>query len=273
MKVKTLRPLVATNSRLLITAFLALLVLVGALVQPATAQNTKPTVVLVHGGFAESSSWNRVIAELVAEGYPVVAAAIPLRSVKIDAYHVESVLNSIEGPIVLVGHSYGGTVITNAVNGNRNVKALVYVAAFAPDEGESTSELYGRFPGGTIGTALAPPVSLPGGGKDLYIRQDRFGAQLAADVPSSETRVLAATQRPISEAAVNEPSGTPAWKTTPSWFIYGDLDKSIPAAALAFMAERAGSKGTVVIKGASHVPMVSHPDAVASLIRRAAAAN
>ena len=239
--------------------------------QPATVQSTKPTIVLVHGAFADSSSWNGVIAELLAEGYRVVAAANPLRSVKIDAYHVESLLNAIEGPIVLVGHSYGGTVITNAVNGNRNVKALVYVAAFAPDEDETTSELSGRYPGGTLGTALAPPVSLPAGGKDLYIQQEKFGAQFAADVPSSKAKVLAAMQRPISEAALNEPSGTPAWKSTPSWFIYGDLDKNVPAAALAFMAERAGSKETVVIKGASHVPMVSHPDAVASLIRRAAA--
>jgi pimeloyl-ACP methyl ester carboxylesterase len=256
------------NNRFLITAFVLLL---GAFTQPATAQNAKPTIVLVHGAFAESSSWNGVIAELLAEGYPVVAAANPLRSVKIDAYHVESLLNAIEGPVVLVGHSYGGTVITNAVNGNRNVKALVYVAAFAPDEDETTSELSGRYPGGTLGTALAPPVSLPAGGKDLYIQQDKFGAQFAADVPSSKAKVLAAMQRPISEAALNEPSGTPAWKRTPSWFIYGDLDKNVPAAALAFMAERAGSKETVVIKGASHVLMVSHPDAVASLIRRAAA--
>jgi len=258
------------SNRFLITGILFLL---GAAAQPAGAQNTKPTVVLVHGEFADSSVWNGVIAELLAEGYPVVAAANPLRSVKFDAYDLDSVLSAIEGPIVLVGHSYGGTVITNAAEGNRKVRALVYVAAFAPDEGETTSQLSGRYPGGTLGTALAPPVSLFAGGKDLYVQQDKFAAQVAADVPSSQTKVLAATQRPISEMAFNEPSGTPAWKMTPSWFIYGDLDKNIPAAALAFMAERAGSRETVVIEGASHIPMVSHPDAVASIISRAATAN
>jgi pimeloyl-ACP methyl ester carboxylesterase len=258
------------SNRFLITGILFLL---GAAVQPAAAQNTKPTIVLVHGEFADSSVWNGVIAELLADGYPVVAAANPLRSVKFDAYDLESVLNAIEGPIVLVGHSYGGTVITNAADGNRKVRALVYVAAFAPDEGETTSQLSGRYPGGTLGTALAPPVSLFAGGKDLYIQQGKFAAQVAADIPSSQTKVMAATQRPISEVALNGPSGTPAWKMTPSWFIYGDLDKNVPAAALAFMAERAGSRETVVIEGASHILMVSHPHAVASLISRAATVN
>jgi pimeloyl-ACP methyl ester carboxylesterase len=258
------------NTRFLITAFLILL---GAFINPASAQSGKPTIVLVHGAFAESSSWDAVVGELRALGYPVIAAANPLRGVKNDADYVASILSDIKGPIVLVGHSYGGNVITNAVNGNRNVKALVYVAAFAPDKGESAAELCGRYPGGALTSMLAPPVALPGGGKDLYIEQDKFGAQFDADVASKYTKVLAATQRPIAEAALNEPSGVPAWETTPSWFIYGDLDRNIPQAALAFMAKRAGSKETVVVKGAAHFVMVSRPDAVVDLIRRAATAE
>jgi len=237
------------------------------------SQNGKPTIVLVHGAFAESSSWDAVVGELLALGYPVIAAANPLRGVKNDADYIASILTDIRGPIVLVGHSYGGNVITNAVNGNRNVRALVYVAAFAPDEGETAAELSGRYPGGSLASTLAPPVALPGGGKDLYIQQDKFGVQFDEDVASKYTKVMAAAQRPVTEAALNEPSGVPAWKTTPSWFIYGDLDKNIPEAALAFMAKRAGSKETVVVKGASHFVMVSRPDAVVDLICRAATAE
>jgi pimeloyl-ACP methyl ester carboxylesterase len=236
----------------------------------ASAQNAKPTVVLVHGAFAESSSWNGVVQRLIADAYPVVAAANPLRGLKSDADYVAGVVSAIKGPVVLVGHSYGGQVISNAVNGNANVKALVFVAAFAPEKGENALELSGRFPGATLGAALAAPVPLPGGGKDLYIQQDKFGAQFAADVPASESRLAAATQRPIAEAALVEPSGAPAWKALPSWHIYGDADLNIPPAAMAFMAERARSKETVVLKGASHVPMLSQPNAVAAIIARAA---
>ena len=258
------------TQRFLIAALLSLL---GAFINPAAAQGSKPTIVLVHGAFAESSSWNGVVAELLAEGYPVVAAANPLRGVKNDADYVATIVKAIKSPVVLVGHSYGGSVITNAANGNANVKALVYVAAFAPEKGESALELSGRYPGATLGPTLAPPVALPDGGKDLYIQQDKFGAQFAADVPASQSRLDAATQRPIAEAALAEPSGAPAWKSIPSWHIYGDADKNIPAAAMAFMAQRAGSRETVVLKGASHVPMVSNPAAVAGIIRRAASAK
>ncbi|WP_212756818.1 alpha/beta fold hydrolase [Usitatibacter rugosus] len=232
---------------------------------------SKPSIVLVHGAFADSSSWDGVVTKLRAQGYPVIAAANPLRSVKGDAAYVASVLDSIEGPIVLVGHSYGGTVITNAVNGNANVKALVYVAGFAPDKGETAVYLSGKFPGGTLGPTLAPPVTLPDGGKDLYIQQDKFRAQFAADVPAVQTTRMAAAQRPVTEAALNEASGDAAWKSVPSWFIYGELDNNIPAAAISYMAERAGARKTVNVKGASHVVMVSHPDQVAKLIGEAAA--
>lgn len=239
------------------------------LATPALADQ-KPTVVLVHGAFADSSSWNGVIKTLEADGYPVVAAANPLRSVKGDAQAVSSVLSSIKGPVVLVGHSYGGSVISTAANGHDNVKALVYVAAFAPEEGETAIDLSGKFPGGTLGEALAAPVNLPDGGSDFYIDQAKFPAQFAADVPKAEAQLMAVGQRPIAQAALKEPSGTPAWKTKPSWFVYGDADKNIPAKALGWMAERAGSKETVVVKGASHVVMVSHPKKVAQLIEKAA---
>ncbi len=245
----------------------------GATINTVSAQNSKPTVVLVHGAFAESSSWNGVLTKLIAKGYPTIGAANPLRGVKSDAGYVANILKGIKGPIVLVGHSYGGAVITNAVNGNKNVKALVYVAGFAPNTGETAAELSGRYPGSTLGPTLAPPVALPDGGKDLYIRQDKFHAQFAADVPVSETKLIASTQRPITEAALNEPSGTPAWKATSSWFIYGERDLNIPAAVQSFMAKRANSKETIVVKGASHVVMISHSDAVVKLIEDAATAN
>jgi pimeloyl-ACP methyl ester carboxylesterase len=233
----------------------------------------KPTVVLVHGAFADSSSWNGVVKILEKDGYPVIAAANPLRSVKGDAQSVADVLASVKTPVVLVGHSYGGPVISEAAYGNANVKALVYVAAFAPEKGETAAELSGRFPGSTLGPTLSAPVELADGGKDLYIQQDKFHEQFAADVSPADAKLMAATQRPVTVAALNEAATEPAWKTVPSYFVYGDQDKNIPAQALAFMAERAHSKQTVVVKGASHVVMVSNPKAVASLIETAAAAK
>lgn len=239
----------------------------------AFAAPVKPTVVLVHGAFADSSSWNGVVKILEKDGYPVIAAANPLRSVKGDAQSVADVLASVKTPVVLVGHSYGGPVISEAAYGNSNVKALVYVAAFAPEKGETAAELSGRFPGSTLGPTLSAPVELADGGKDLYIQQDKFHEQFAADVSPADAKLMAATQRPVTVAALNEAATEPAWKTVPSYFVYGDQDKNIPAQALAFMAERAHSKQTVVVKGASHVVMVSNPKAVASLIETAAAAK
>jgi pimeloyl-ACP methyl ester carboxylesterase len=229
----------------------------------------RPTIVLVHGAFAESSSWNDVIAELGRDGYRAIAAANPLRGVASDAASVASVLRSIPGEVVLVGHSYGGPVITEAANGQANVKALVYVAGFAPDTGESSLTLSAQFPGSTLGEALVP-VALPDGGTDLYIRPEKFHAQFAADVPADRASLMAATQRPVTEAALTEPSGVPAWKSVPSWMIYGSADRNIPAAVMAFMAERAHARKTVVIDGASHALMVSHPHEVAALIEEAA---
>ncbi|MFJ3522716.1 alpha/beta fold hydrolase [Pseudomonas sp. NPDC090203] len=236
----------------------------------SNAGEIKPTVVLVHGAFADSSSWNGVVKILEKDGYTVVSAANPLRSVKGDAQTVASVVNSVKAPVVLVGHSYGGPVISEAAYGNPNVKSLVFVAAFAPETGETAAGLSGKFPGSTLAPTLAAPVDLADGGKDLYIQQDKFHDQFAADVPAADARLMAAAQRPVTVAALNEPATDPAWKTIPSWFVYGDKDKNIPPQALAFMAERAHSKQTVVVKGASHVVMISNPKAVAEIIEKAA---
>ncbi|GAA0392321.1 alpha/beta hydrolase [Acrocarpospora corrugata] len=229
----------------------------------------RPTIVLVHGAFAESSSWNGVIAALLADGYPVLALANPLRGVAGDADYLRSVLTDIEGDVVLVGHSYGGMVITNGGTGNPNVKALVYIGGFAPDAGESAADLAGRYEGGTLGETLAA-VKLPDGGTDLYIRQDRYHAQFAGDSPPGEAAIMAATQRPITESALTEPSGEPAWKSIPSWFLFGGEDKNIPAAAHRFMAERAGSRRTVELAGGSHTVAIPEPAAAVDLIREAA---
>jgi pimeloyl-ACP methyl ester carboxylesterase len=187
-----------------------------------------------------------------------------------DAQYVSELVRSIKTPVVLVGHSYGGSVITNAANGNSNVKALVYVAAFAPDEGESAFDLVGKFPGSVLGAALAPPVPLAGGANDLYVDPTKFKEPFAADVSDTQVKLMAATIRPVTDAALKEASGNPAWKSIPSWFVFGSGDKSIPQAAHAFMASRARSKKTTIISGASHVVMVSHPAEVAKVIEESA---
>jgi pimeloyl-ACP methyl ester carboxylesterase len=237
------------------------------------AAKVAPTIVLVHGAFAESASWDGVITDLNARGYHVVAAAIPMRGLASDAAIVSSLVASIGGKVVLVGHSWGGAVITDTQNSKGNVTALVYVAGLAPDKGESASDLTNRYPGSTLGRALAAPVILPDGSKDLYIRQSKFYAQFAADVPAWQATQMAATQRPIVAAAFSEPSGPPAWKRLPSWFIYGSADRNIPPAVQPFMAGRAGARKVVEINGASHSVMVSHPREVAALIEQAASAR
>ena len=239
----------------------------------APAASVKPTVILVHGAFADSASWNGVVAKLRSSGYTVIGAANPLRSVKSDAAFLTSIVKSVGGPVVLVGHSYGGAVISAAANGQPNVKSLVYVAAFAPEQGETVIGLSGRFPGSTLGGALAKPVALEGKGKDLYIQQEKFHQQFAADLPAAQAQLMAVAQRPVTEAALNEAAGAPAWKKLPSYFLYGTSDKNIPPAALGFMAERAKSRKTVKIDGASHSVLASHPDAVAKLIDEAASAK
>jgi len=245
----------------------------AGLATAASAQGAppaKPTVVLVHGAFAGASSWNGVIAQLQKHGYRVIAAANPLRSVAGDGAFVASLVKSIPGPVILVGHSYGGAVITEAANGAGNVKALVYVSAFAPDTGETSLSLTGKFPGSTLAGTLAPPVVESDGQTDLYIDQAKFPQQFAADVAPAEARLMAATQRPVTQAALTGTASAASWKSVPSYWIYGSADRNIPPAAMKFMAERAHARETKVVPGASHVVMVSHPDAVATLIEDAA---
>jgi pimeloyl-ACP methyl ester carboxylesterase len=230
------------------------------------------TVVLVHGAFAESASWSGVIPLLQAAGHRVVAAPNELRSLAGDAAAVSSVVASIDGPVVLAGHSYGGSVITNAARGHDNVRALVYIAAFAPADGESVGDVQGEDSGSTLGETLAP-VPLADGTNDLYIRPDRFHEQFAADLSEERAALMAATQRPARDVVLTDKSGTPAWLTRPSWFLLAGADKSIPVKVQRFMAERAGAKQIVEIEGASHAIPDAHPDKVADLILAAIAAE
>lgn len=242
--------------------------------QPPRPPAAKPTVVLVHGAFADSSSWNGVIERLQAQGYPVVAAANPLRGLASDAAYVRSVLSSVKGPIVLAGHSYGGAVISSAAAGDPDVKALVYIAAVTPEVGETTAELVNKFPGNTLGGHLEPvPFPLPGGGEgiDLYVKPDAFGQHFAADVPAKTAALMAATQRPAATAALEEKATQAAWKTIPSWALLATEDKAIPLAAQKSMADRA--KSTTVEVKASHAVTVSRPGPVADLIMQAARAT
>jgi len=231
----------------------------------------KPTIVLVHGAFADSSGWNDIVSTLFALGYPVLAPSNPLRGVKSDVDYTINTLKSIKGPIVLVGHSYGGMVINGAASGNNQVKSLVFIAGFAPEAGESAADLSGKFPGSTLGPTLAPPIPLGNETNDLYIQQDKYRLQFCADLPEPQAAFMAASQRPATDLALNEKAtGAPAWKTIPSWFVWGDLDKNIPAASHRFMAERAKAREAVEVKGASHVVFMSYADTVADLILRAA---
>jgi pimeloyl-ACP methyl ester carboxylesterase len=246
-------------------------VAVLAAAAPSQAQTSqKPTIILVHGAFAESASWEGVISLLLADDYRVVAAANPLRGVKSDSSYLASLIDSIQGPVVLVGHSISGMMITNAAAGKSNVKALVYVAALAPDAGETASDLLNKFPGGTSGSALGLPVTLENGAHDLYVQPDKFHAQFAADVSASRAKIMAVTQRPLADTTFGEQSGPPAWRSIPSWFIHGTGDKNLPVATTQFMAKRAGAKKVVEIKGASHLLHVSHPKETTKLIVEAA---
>ncbi|MEU3186453.1 alpha/beta hydrolase [Streptomyces sp. NPDC006923] len=230
----------------------------------------KPTIVLVHGAFADSSSWDGVVARLEREGYPVLGVANPLRDLAGDAAYLSSVLDTIPGPVVLVGHSYGGAVITNAAAGHANVRALVYIAAFAPDQGESSLGITGEYPGSQLPSSLV--VRPFPGGQDAYIDPSAFRKVFAADVPAREARLLAAGQRPVAVAALAAPSSAPAWRTIPSWYLVAAADQAIPPAAERAMARRAHAH-TVTVPGASHAVSVSHPEAVADLVGAAARAT
>ena len=231
-----------------------------------------PTIVLVHGAFAESSSWDRVIRELEDAGHDVIAAANPLRGLAADAQSVTDLVSSVDGPVVLVGHSYGGAVITNVDGNAGEITGLVYVAAFAPDQGESANMLAQKFAGSTLGDALRP-VHRSNGTTDLYIDRELFHDQFCADVPVAEAARMAATQRPVTLEALQAPTGEhPLWKQVPSWYLVAGEDRNIPAELQHFMAHRAGARRTVELPTASHAAAVSHPDTTARLIIEAVSA-
>jgi pimeloyl-ACP methyl ester carboxylesterase len=274
MTIKTLSRRAAAKLALLLALLVALLAVPFAAGtaggSPSKASEPKPTIVLVHGAWADSSGWNDSIKRLQNEGYTALAVANPLRSLHGDAAYLSSVLASITGPIVLVGHSYGGMVLTNAATGNPNVKALVYIAAFAPDQGEKQIDLILKNPGSQIGPDTLTFRPYPGG-LDSYITPSVFHRVFAHDVPPNTAAVMAATQRPFDIAILEELSGPPAWKTIPSWYLVATEDRAIPPATQRFMANRAGA--TIAEVRSSHVPMVSRPSAVTDLILDAARAT
>jgi pimeloyl-ACP methyl ester carboxylesterase len=231
-----------------------------------------PTIVLVHGAFAESASWGRVIEPLAAEGHRVVPVANPLRGLASDAAAVSDVVRTIEGPVVLVAHSYGGAVISNVDADAGEIVGLVYVNGFAPDAGEHCFQLAAMFPGSMLGESTVQPVPLSDGTTDFYVAREPFHEIFCQDVPAPEAALMAATQRPATQEALTEPSGAdPLWKRVPSWFLIGEEDHIIPAELQRFMAERARAQRTVAIEGASHAILVSRPDATVHPILEAAA--
>jgi pimeloyl-ACP methyl ester carboxylesterase len=232
----------------------------------------KPTIVLVHGAFAESASWDGVIDPLLRAGHPLIAVANPLRSLASDAAAVSDVVRTIDGPVALVGHSYGGMVISNVDADAGEIVGLVYVCGFAPEPGDSALTLSGRFPGSTLGDTLRP-VPRSDGTTDLYITTALFHDQFCADVPAERAARMAATQRPATQEALSEESGEPLWREVPSWFLIGEEDRNIPAELQRFMAERAGARRAVEIPGASHAIAVSQPQATADLVLEAAAVH
>jgi len=275
-----------TRLRLIIvTAVLAVAGLLAATTQAASARTSghhvalwgggpKPTIVLEHGAWADASSWDKVIRQLQEDGFTVYAPPNPLRGVTYDSTYLTDFLSTIPGPIVLVGHSYGGFVITNAATGNANVKALVYVDAFIPDQGETLLDLVSAQPGSCLGGNpadvfnFAPYPGGPAGDVDIYIKPSLVPGCFANGLPPSQAAVIAATQRPLAASVLGEPSGSPAWKTIPSWAVIGTADKVLPPAEQKFMAQRAGAHITDV--NAGHLSMIADPETVAQVIEQAA---
>jgi pimeloyl-ACP methyl ester carboxylesterase len=232
-----------------------------------------PTVVLVHGAFADGSSWNGVIERLQANGVPVIAPANPLRGIAHDSAYTAAIFEQIEGPVLAVGHSYGGAVITNAATAAKNVVGLVYVAAFAPEEGEMLGVVEADSKDSVLNSALVPrqyPTADGGLATEFYIDPAKARDAFAGDLSGEQAALIAATQRPVAESAFSEPNGPPAWKHLPSWSIVATDDKAAGTDVVRSMAERAGA--TITEVDGSHVIMVSQPQAVAEVILEAVAA-
>ena len=229
-----------------------------------------PTVVLVHGAFADASSWRPVFDRLDGDGHTVLAPPNPLRGLPYDASYIASVIDQIDGPVVLVGHSYGGAVITVA-GGADKVVGLVYVAGVAPDEGESVNDLQNRFPSLAMGP-LVQPVALPDGSVELTIDPARFPEVFGADLPAADVAFMAISQKSVSATAFDDPATAAAWQTTPSWAVFGTADRPVAPGLQRFAYDRAGSTVTE-LEGASHLVMMSQPDIVAGVIREAVMAG
>ena len=238
------------------------------------AAKAKPTIVLVHGGYADSSCWNQTLSHLQGDGYSTICGANPLRGIPTDAPYIASLLDSIAGPVVLVGHSMGGTVITNAAAGKSNVKALVYISAFVPDVGETQGDLINKYPGSEVLPVSVPvPYTKADGttGTDLYLSADGQAA-FCADISKSAFQLLHATQRPFDAASFTYPTTAAAWHTIPVWGLVAGRDKAIPPAAERWMYSRANARKVVEVPTSSHCAMLSHPQIVADLIEDAARA-
>jgi pimeloyl-ACP methyl ester carboxylesterase len=236
----------------------------------SVSDGTKPTIVLVHGAWADSSSWDAVVGRLQAAGYTVDVPPNPLEGLTYDAASIQDFLDTISGPIVLVGHSYGGAVITNAATGDSNVKALVYVDAFIPAQGQTVGQLVNAVPGTCTGAAnlnLVPYPDAPAGAVDAYIKQSVFPSCMANGIPAAEAAQLAAEQRPLTTLALSQPSGVPAWLTIPSWAVAGTADHAIPPAEQLAMAQAAGAHVTEV--DAPHLSMITDPGLVTQVILQA----
>ena len=255
-----------------------LLVLLGgsslrAAAQPVPQTGARPTIVLVHGAFADSSSWNGVVERLQQQGYTVVAAN-PLRGLTADSAYIGSVIKQIAGPVLLVGHSYGGAVISNAAATVPNVVGLVFVAAFVPDEGERLGEVAAGSRDSVLNTALVPLEYPTGQGAEtaveFAVNRTLFQAAFAADLPAQQTALAAATQRPVAALAFTDASGPPAWKTLPSWAVVATEDKAAGTDVVRAMAQRAGAD--IVEVAGSHAIMLSQPDAVTNQILKASRA-
>jgi pimeloyl-ACP methyl ester carboxylesterase len=235
---------------------------------------SRPTVVLVHGAFADGSSWNEVIKRLQAEGLQVTAPAIPLRGISIDSAYLGSFLEQIPGPVLAVAHSYGGAVITNSATNANNVDGLVYVAAFAPDEGETLGAIASNSKDSVVTPTLIPLQYPTGEGNEtaaeVTIDPGKFHEVFAFDLSVEQSALMAATQRPLSELAFSEPTGVPAWKDLPSWAVVSSGDKVVGTDAVRSMAERAGA--TITEVEGSHMIMMSRPQVVAETILTALAA-
>jgi pimeloyl-ACP methyl ester carboxylesterase len=230
----------------------------------------KPTIVLVHGAFGDASSWRPVFDRLDDDEHTVIAVPNPLRGVAADAAYVSAVIDQLDGPVVLVGHSYSGSVITVA-GASDKVTGLVYVAGFAPDEGESIADLQARFPSLAMGNFLQP-TPLPDGAVELTVDPPRFHDIFCADVPDADAAFMAHAQRPLLASAFEEPATAAAWRMKPSWAVFGTADQPIAPQLHRFSYDRAGSTVTAV-EGASHFVLLSQPDVVADVIHDAVQAS